>query len=354
MVSYIVTGGSEFLRGRVVRYLLDGDRSAVVHETLDGVDGTRLRALPSGITVPRHEIPHVDHLVHLGPARFPDTADLGELRAALRLAARLGTTFGYLSSVAVAGAHRGRFFEDDFDIGQPLTCAAHRMAFAAEDLIRRTRDVRWRIFRAGHLTGDSRTGELDRTGALAPFLPLVERLTGLPADLPVPLPDWGTTNAVPADYVAAALAELLRGPNGYGRAYHLVNPARQGFGELYCALAGAAGGPRAVPLPGSGLLLDRLARLPGYPAVRDRILDAVGLPAHAPDRVRVTAEFIDDTTRARLRGTGIAVPAFDSYADRIWTYWRDHLAPRALTAPAALPKQVLRAAPRPARELVDA
>lgn len=343
MVSYIVTGGSEFLRGRVVRQLLAADSTAVVHVPTDRT-GATLLALPAGVRVPQGDVPAVDHIVHLGPAgpATEQSNHVTELRWTLASAARLGATLNYLSSVAVAGAHPGRFFEDDFDIGQPLTCAAHRLAFAAEELVRRARDVRWRIFRSGILSGDSRTGEIDRSGGTAPFLAAVARLTGLPGELPLILPDWGTTNVVPVDYVASALAELVRRPGQHSRTFHLVNPARQGFGELYAALARAAGAPRGIAIPGSGVLFDRLARLPGYPLLRDHVLDLLGIPAHAPAQVRVPAEFIDDTTRARLRHTGITVPGFDSYADRLWTHWRAEAdaAPLALRsvhrAPAAV------------------
>ncbi|MFC8044805.1 SDR family oxidoreductase [Nocardia sp. NPDC057353] len=352
MVSYIVTGGSEFLRGRVVRQLLDADRDAVVHVPTDRT-GATLLTLPAGVRVPQRDVPAIDHIVHLGPAS--PTAEqanhMTELRWTLGSAARLGATLNYLSSVAVAGAHPGRFFEDDFDLGQPLTCAAHRLAFAAEGLVRHARDVRWRIFRSGILSGDSRTGEVDHGGGTAPFLAAIARLTGLPTELPVILPDWGTTNVVPVDYVASALAELVRRPGQHSRTFHLVNPARQGFADLYAALARAAGAPRGIALPGSGILFDQLARVPGYPLLRDHVMDLLGIPAHAPAQLRVPAEFIDDTTRARLRHTGIAVPGFDSYADRLWTRWQREA--EAEAAPLALRTVHRGAAVAPRRELAE-
>lgn len=353
MATYIVTGGTGFLGRRVVQDLLDHDAEAIVHvlvretslakftDIASGWRGAeRVYALIGDLTAEglglACEAPQADHIVHLG-AVYDMTADedtahaanVTGTRSALALAAELGAVLHHVSSVAVAGDHKGKFFEEDFDLGQRLTSPYHRTKFAAEKLVRESRGVRWRVYRPAIIVGDSRTGEMDKIDGPYYFFGAIARLATLPSDLPLPLPDLGATNIVPVDYVSAAMGELIRRPGLDGRTFHLVNPEPQPFGEVYRALAAAAGAPTGLgTVPGSGLALSGLAQIPGVTAVRDFLLEQVGIPAEVAPHTSFSAEFISDSTRAQLRGAGLTVPSFDSYAERLWQYWRDHLDPQ--------------------------
>ena len=83
------------------------------------------------------------HADHASTAGWPST------EAALALCRELGATLHQLSSVAVAGDFAGEYTEDDFDVGQQLPSRRHRAAFDAEQLVRLSSDVRWRIYRTG-------------------------------------------------------------------------------------------------------------------------------------------------------------------------------------------------------------
>ncbi|MEU2101092.1 SDR family oxidoreductase [Nocardia sp. NPDC019255] len=353
MATYIVTGGTGFLGRRVVQDLLDHDAEAIVHvlvretslgkftDIASGWRGAeRVYALIGDLTAEglglACEAPQADHIVHLG-AVYDMTADEDTAHAAnvtgtrsvLALAAELGAVLHHVSSVAVAGDHKGKFFEEDFDLGQQLTSPYHRTKFAAEKLVRESRGVRWRVYRPAIIVGDSRTGEMDKIDGPYYFFGAIARLATLPSDLPLPLPDLGATNIVPVDYVSAAMGELIRRPGLDGRTFHLVNPEPQPFAEVYRALAAAAGAPTGLgTVPGSGLALSGLAHIPGVPTVRDFLLEQVGIPAEVAPHTSFSAEFISDSTRAQLRGAGLTVPSFDSYAERLWQYWRDHLDPQ--------------------------
>lgn len=350
MVSYIVTGGTGFLGRRVVQGLLDSDPEAGVHILVRSASlakfteltagwqgGERVSALVGDLTADRlglrREAPQADHIIHLG-AVYDMTADentahaanVAGTRAVLDLARELGAVLHHVSSVAVAGDHRGKFFEEDFDLGQRLTSPYHRTKFAAEKLVRESRGVRWRVYRPAIVVGDSRTGEMDKIDGPYYFFPAFARLAALPSKLPMPLPELGATNIVPVDYVAAAMVQLVRRPGLDGRTFHLVNPEPQPFGEVYNALAAAAGAPAGIgPLPGSKLALDGISRLPGVPTVRDFLLQQMGIPAEVAPHTAFASEFISDSTRAQLRG--LRVPSFDSYAGKLWDYWRAHLDP---------------------------
>ncbi|MGQ4601548.1 SDR family oxidoreductase [Nocardia sp. R6R-6] len=353
MTTYIVTGGTGFLGRRVVQDLLDHDREAIVHvlvreaslakftEVARGWRGTeRVYALTGDLTADglglTDAAPRADHVIHLG-AVYDMTADEDTAHAAnvtgtrsvLDLARELGAVLHHVSSVAVAGDHKGKFFEDDFDLGQRLTSPYHRTKFAAEKLVRESRGLRWRVYRPAIIVGDSRTGEMDKIDGPYYFFSAIAKLSALPSDLPMPIPDLGATNIVPVDYVSAAMVELIRRPGLDGRTFHLVNPRPQPFSEVYGALAAAAGAPAGVgTVPGSALALSRLAHIPGIPAVRDFLLEQVGIPAEVAPHTSFSAEFISDSTRAQLRSADLTVPSFDSYAELLWQYWRDHLDPQ--------------------------
>lgn len=270
MVSYIVTGGTGFLGRRVVQGLLDADPEAIVHvlvraeslakftELAEGWHGgERVFALVGDLTAERlglrDQAPKADHIVHLG-AVYDMTADeavthaanVAGTRSVIALARELGAVLHHVSSVAVAGDHKGKFFEEDFDLGQNLTSPYHRTKFAAEQLVRESRGVRWRVYRPAIVVGDSRTGEMDKIDGPYYFFSAIAKLAGLPSELPMPLPDLGATNIVPVDYVAAAMVELVRKPGLDGRTFHLVNPEPQPFDAVYGALAAAAGAPTGV------------------------------------------------------------------------------------------------------------
>ncbi|MFC9896990.1 SDR family oxidoreductase [Nocardia sp. NPDC127579] len=352
MTSYIVTGGTGFLGRRVVQGLLDADPTAIVHVLIRSASsakfdelaagwhgGERVFALLGDLTAAGLGLadnpPAADHVVHLG-AVYDMTADEATAHAAnvagtesvIALARDLDAVLHHVSSVAVAGDHRGKFFEEDFDLGQQLTSPYHRTKFAAEKLVRAAEGLRWRVFRPAIVVGDSRTGEMDKIDGPYYFFPAIAKLAGLPAELPVPLPDLGATNIVPVDYVSAAMVELIRRPGLDGRTFHLVNPEPQPFDEIYGALATAAGGPAGIGVvPGSGRALNGLAQLPGVPAVRDFLFEQAGIPAAVAPHVGFTAQFVAESTQAQLRDSGLSVPSFDSYADRLWQYWRANLDP---------------------------
>ncbi|MEU2254892.1 SDR family oxidoreductase [Nocardia xishanensis] len=352
MVSYIVTGGTGFLGRRVVQGLLDADPEAIVHvlvraeslakftELAEGWHGgERVFALVGDLTAERlglrDQAPKADHVIHLG-AVYDMTADehtahaanVAGTRSVIALARELDAVLHHVSSVAVAGDHKGKFFEEDFDLGQNLTSPYHRTKFAAEQLVRESRGVRWRVYRPAIVVGDSRTGEMDKIDGPYYFFSAIAKLAALPSDLPMPLPDLGATNIVPVDYVAAAMVELVRKSGLDGRTFHLVNPRPQPFDAVYGALAAAAGAPAGIgPVPGSGLALNGLAQLPGVPAVRDFLLSQLGIPPEVAPHVSFASEFVSESTEAQLRSSGLSVPPFESYAARLWQYWRANLDP---------------------------
>ncbi|WP_067664419.1 SDR family oxidoreductase [Nocardia miyunensis] len=350
MVSYIVTGGTGFLGRRVVQDLLTSDPEAVIHILVREASAAKLAELAAGWRATdrvfpligdltsknlglQDDPPEADHVIHLG-AVYDMTADeetafaanvIGT-RAVIELATGLDAVLHHVSSVAVAGDHRGKFFEDDFDLGQNLESPYHRTKFAAEKLVRESKGLRWRVYRPAIIAGDSTTGEMDKIDGPYYFFSAIARLGALPSELPMVLPDLGCTNIVPVDYVAAAMGQLIRRPGLNRRTFHLVNPEPQPFAQIYAALARAAGAPAGLgTLPGSQGALTMLGKVPGVPQLRDYLLQQFGIPAEVAPHVTFASEFVSDSTRAQLRG--LTPPAFEQYAGKLWEFWRSRMDP---------------------------
>jgi thioester reductase-like protein len=283
----------------------------------------------------------VDHVVHLA-ALYDITADEEANTAAnvdgtvnvIALAAAVGAgCLHHVSSVAVAGDHRGTFTEDMFDSGQRLPTPYHRTKFEAERLVRTQTAVPWRIYRPSVVVGHSVTGEMDKIDGPYYLFAALARFGRLPSPPLLVFPDVGDTNIVPVDYVAAALAHLAGRPGLDGRTFHLVNPEPQSARHVYDCFARPAGAPVAGAeltrrLTGPMVRLARLAEhVPGVSIARDAVLDRLGIPAEMLGLLTFQPVFDSASTRAALAGSGLEVPELAGYAGTLWRYWQRHLDP---------------------------
>ena len=353
-MRYVVTGGTGFIGRRVVSRLLDTRPDAEVwvlvrrpslgrFERLAGQWGERAKPLVGELTEPGLGLtdeaiaelgPDVDHVVHCAAiyditAAEPEqrAANVDGTRAVIELAGRLDATLHHVSSIAVAGDFHGEYTEDDFDIGQQLPTPYHQTKFEAELLVRSTPGLRYRIYRPAVVVGDSRTGEMDKVDGPYYFFGVLAKLAVLPRLTPIMLPDTGRTNIVPVDYVADALVALLHSDGRDGQTFHLTAPKTIGLRGIYRGIAAAAGLP---PLRGSlpRSMATPVLKLRGRPKVwRNMVATQLGIPGEVLDVVDLAPTFISDRTQNALRGNGIAVPEFGSYAPVLWRYWAEHLDP---------------------------
>src|SRR5271168_5373716 len=280
------------------------------------------------------ELGEVDHVVHCA-AIYDITAGDAEqratnvdgTRAVIELARRLDATFHHVSSIAVAGDFAGEYTEDDFDVGQRLPTPYHQTKFEAELLVRSTPGLRYRIYRPAVVVGDSRTGEMDKVDGPYYFFGVLAKLAVLPRFTPLLLPDTGRTNIVPVDYVVDALVALMHAEDRDGQTFHLTAPKTIGLRGIYRGVADAAGLPPARgSLPRS--LATPLFKVRGRPKVwRNMVATQLGIPGEVLDVVDLAPTFTSEQTQKALRGTGIAVPEFASYAPALWRYWAEHLDP---------------------------
>ncbi|MDT7790878.1 MAG: hypothetical protein QOD59_314 [Mycobacterium sp.] len=356
-MRYVVTGGTGFIGRRVVSQILARSDDAEVwvlvrRESLsrferlategDQAWGDRAKPLVGDLTAANlgltdeavAELGAVDHVVHCA-AIYDITADDADQRAAnvdgtravIDLAHKLGATLHHVSSIAVAGTYHGEFTEDDFDVGQDLPTPYHQTKFEAELLVRSATGLRMRVYRPAVVVGDSCTGEMDKVDGPYYFFGLLRKLAVLPRFTPMVLPDTGRTNIVPVDFVVDAIVELMHADGRDGQTFHLTASKTIGLRGIYRGVAEAAGLP---PLRGSlpGAAATPFLRVSGRAKVlRNMAATQLGIPGEILDVVDLAPTFTSSNTVEALRGTGIAVPEFASYAPQLWRYWVEHLDP---------------------------
>ena len=363
MTTYLVTGATGLIGRHVVDELLQRDetdrvlvltRSSSLNR-LDALRGRwpnadRVEPVIGDLAQPllgiveatlQNLIDQVDHVIHLA-ALYDITADDEEsvlanvegTRNVVAVASAIHAgCLHHVSSVAVAGDYHGTFTEDMFDEGQRLLTAYHRTKFAGEELVREQHDVPWRIYRPAIVVGNSKTGEMDKIDGPYYVFPAISRLAALPK-LPVVLPDLGSTNIVPVDYVAKAMAHLVTKPGLDHRTFHLVNPKPQPITKIYDAFARAAGAPTVTAQLPKGLSdpLLQAGRAPstGCPArtlARDAVLDRLGIPPVLLASRSSTPRSTRPRPSARWPAAASRCPRCRDYAGVLWRYWREHLDP---------------------------
>ncbi|MBM7772396.1 thioester reductase-like protein/short-subunit dehydrogenase involved in D-alanine esterification of teichoic acids [Actinokineospora baliensis] len=344
MATYFVTGATGFLGRRLVERLVARAGTSAVYvlvrqRSMDRFAEASTRWGRSDLVVPvvgdlaeaglGVDLPHaVDQVVHLGavydftaPAEDNERANVAGTRHALEFAAAVGAgVFHHVSSIAVAGDHRGRFTERDFDLGQRHHSPYHATKFAAERLVREQDRVPYRVYRPAAVVGDSRTGEMDKVDGLYYFLPALTRLARLPRALPLVLPDLGGTNVVPVDYVVDAMVHLMHADAPSGSTYHLTHNGKQPVADVFNALAKAIGAPQIrATLP---ITLPKVRAVRPVPAA---VLNELGVPGEVLPHMDLPTVFDSTATVEAL--DGITLPDFATYADVLVSYWSKHLDP---------------------------
>ncbi|MBI3224793.1 MAG: SDR family oxidoreductase [Mycolicibacterium cosmeticum] len=351
-MNYVVTGGTGFIGRRIVtRLLRDRDDAQVWvlvrrgslgrFEQLAQTWGPRAKPLVGDLAAPGlglsddalAPLGDIDHVVHCA-AIYDITAPESQQRAAnvegtgavVDLTRRLGATLHHVSSIAVAGSYPGVYTEDDFDVAQDLPTPYHQTKFEAEQLVRAS-GLPHRIYRPAVVVGDSRTGEMDKVDGPYYFFGLLAKLAVLPSFTPMVLPDTGRTNIVPVDFVVDATVALMHSPGRDGQTFHLTAPKTIGLRGIYRGIAKEAGLPAlrgSLPTAAVTPVLKATGRAK---VLRNMAATQFGIPAEILDVVDLAPTFLSEHTEEALRGSGIEVPEFASYAPKLWRYWAEHLDP---------------------------
>src|SRR5947209_4173786 len=361
-MTYFVTGATGFIGRHLVERLLerDGDIHVLVREESRGkLDALIAEKWPAGaaerihavtgdlsepsLGVDPEQVPHIDHFFHLAAVydmaaeeERNRVANVEGTRHAVELANAIGAgCFHHTSSIAAAGLYKGLFREDMFDEGQKLEHPYHRTKFESEKIARTQTTVPWRVYRPAIVVGNSQTGEMDKIDGPYYFFTAIKLARHyLPGWFPLIGPEFGYTNVVPVDFVAAAMDHIAHLPGLDGQAFHICNPKPQRSGEVMNAFARAAHAPQLTMRIDTRLLqalpkgtLGMLMQLPAARGVRRAILADFGIPEEVLEHVGLRPEFDTRDTERALEGTGISVPPLDSYAAKLWDYWERNLDP---------------------------
>jgi len=364
-MTYFVTGATGFIGRHLVERLLEREGKIRVlvregsREKLDaliegwgGDAAERIVPVVGDLGQPRLGVSDdqvekldgkVDHFFHLA-AVYDMTADeernaalnVGGTHNAIELANALKAgTFHHVSSIAAAGMYKGNFREDMFDEGQKLDHPYHRTKFESEKLARTAVQGAWRVYRPAIVVGHSKTGEMDKIDGPYYFFKAIQKIRHyLPEWVPLVGPEFGDTNVVPVDYVAAAIDHIAHLPDLDGRAFHLANPRAQKSGDVMNQFSKAAHAPQLALRVDQKLTamlpkgtISMLMQLPALKGVRRTFLADFGIPEEILGYIGLTATFDTRDAEAALKGSGIDIPELSSYTDKLWDYWERNLDP---------------------------
>lgn len=268
------------------------------------------------------EIYHLAAVYDLAVAREVGLAvNVDGTRHLLELAGRSEhlARFQYVSTCYVSGRWEGTFREEDLEGGQTFNNFYEETKYLADVEVQRAMadGLPATVYRPAIVVGDSTTGAtqkydgpyyvirwLLKQGPVA-FLPVV----GDPSQVRI--------NLVPRDFVVEAIAHLSGLPEAEGTVYQLADPRPLTVAELIDAI-GRAVGKRVVRLPTPAPVAKGAIEF--VPFV-ERIL---GIPSPAIDYFTHPTRYATRNTRRDLAGSGIDVPRFERYVDRLVDFVRRH------------------------------
>ncbi len=225
----------------------------------------------------------------------------------------------YVSTCFVSGRFAGTFTERDLERGQAFNNHYEETKYLAEVLVqeRMRAGLAATVYRPSIVVGDSTTGatqKYDGPYFVIRWILKQPRLAVLPI---VGDPRAHRLNVVPRDFVIPAIAHLSSLERSRGRVYQLADPAPVTVDELIDEIARAAGRHvLRVRLP-LRLAKGAIDRIPG-------VYRLMGIPSAAIDYFVHPTTYATDEARADLEGSGLAVPPFPSYVDRLVAFVREH------------------------------
>ena len=363
-MSYFVTGGTGFLGRYLIGNLIK--RKGTIHvlvrkESLkkfdalakkQGWDPKRVIAVAGDMTAPkcgltaaqiRNLTGKVQHFFHLAAiydltasAESQRAANIDGTQHALDLAAVLKAgCFHHTSSIAAAGLYPGVFREDMFEEAEGLDDPYLRTKHDSEGLVRAEKRIKWRIYRPGMVVGHSQTGEMDKIDGPYYFFTFLKKLREmLPPWMPTLGIEGGRINVVPVDFVVDAMDHIAHKPKLDGHCFHLTDPEPMRVGEVLNTFARAGHAPEMTMridarmfafVPG-GIRM-AVGNLPPVKRFIGMLLRDFKIPKETLKFITYPTRFDNRETERALKGSGIKVPALDTYAWRLWDYWERHLDP---------------------------
>ena len=256
-----------------------------------------------------------------GTRRVLDLAGLAALRGGL-------DCFTHISTAYVAGMHRGRFGDEDFDLGQGFRNSYERSKFEAEALVRSRAELPVQVLRPSIVVGDSRTGWTPAFNVI--YWPLRAFARGAYPVLPTRRS--AAVDVVPVDYVADATVALAGRP---GTTFNLVAGERASDAGELVDLASSY-----FETPPPRLIPPRIYRSVLHPILvrsgSERRRRALRRSEPFFPYFDVRTRYEDRATREALAPHRLEAPQLRSYFDRLMDFavaadWGRRPAPAART-----------------------
>ena len=225
----------------------------------------------------------------------------------------------YFSTCYVSGRYAGPFGEDDLEVEAPFNNYYEETKHYAEVEVRRrmAAGLPATIYRPSIVVGDSHTGETQKFDG--PYF-VMQWLLRQPKFAVLPLagdPTVTRVNVVPRDFIIDAVGYLSGHSHSGGRTYQLADPHPLTVAEMVDALAHATGRKLIKLALPRRVAKGALAHVPGaYKLMR--------IPPEAVDYYAHPTHYLTDHTQADLVGSGIQLPPFPSYVDRLVEFMQHH------------------------------
>jgi len=227
--------------------------------------------------------------------------------------------FHYVSTCYVSGRYAGIFREEDLVKGQKFNNYYEETKYLAEVEVqkRRVAGLPTTIYRPAIVVGDSRTGATQKYDG--PYY-VMRWLLRQPVVAMLPVvgdPSAVRVNLVPSDFVLEAMAELSAQSRSQGKVYQLADPNPLTVDELLREL-GRATGRFVIRVPAPvGVSKLAIDYLPG-------VFRVMQIPSSAIDYFVHPTHYTCDNTLQDLAGTGVELPSFLGYLDRLVQFVKEH------------------------------
>jgi nucleoside-diphosphate-sugar epimerase len=225
----------------------------------------------------------------------------------------------YVSTCYVSGRYAGIYSEDDLDRGQSFNNFYEETKYLAEVEVQACMrgGLPTTVYRPAIVVGDSRTGATQKYDG--PYF-AIRWLLRQPFIAVMPVvgkPSAVRVNLVPRDFVVDAMSYLSGLDTSVGKVYQLADPEPLTVSQLM-EVVGRATRRKVVRIPFPRVAAKfAIDYVPG-------VYWLMQIPSPAIDYFVHPTDYSCDNTVADLEGSGLKVPAFPTYVERLVEFLRSH------------------------------
>ncbi|MGK5094874.1 SDR family NAD(P)-dependent oxidoreductase [Deltaproteobacteria bacterium TL4] len=259
------------------------------------------------------------------------TVNANGTQNAVDVANQLGSSFHYLSTIAISGKYEGVFKEEMLEEGQEPMGPYASTKYEAELKIHKSCKVPFRIYRPGIIVGCTETGEAEKIEGPYYLFKLIQTIGKiLPQWFPLLGLEGGKWYLTPVNYVAQALVHIAHKKELDDKTFHLVGDAVK-VGDVINEFCRVAHAPQLKTQISNETLaslpLELIKKIPFSGLLGQQALSRLEYPDTFMDLLTWETEFEHTNTTKALKGSKIVCPPLQDYARIIWYFWEGHMEP---------------------------